>query len=68
MSGILSWKWTLKKTVDILKKSSRLVLFGRHWAHLNTTSLEEEIEGKGKLVELFGFTHATTLEDGKLTD
>jgi len=40
----------------------------RHWAHMNTNSLEEEMDGKGKLIELFGFTRASTSEDGRLQD
>eukprot|EP00957_Ditylum_brightwellii_P005520 422562-Ditylum_brightwellii.AAC.1 len=57
--------WEIIKVFSGLPK---VVFLWRHWAHLNTTSLEEEVEGKEKLVELFGFTCVTTLEDGKLKD
>ena len=35
---------------------------------MNTSSLDEEMEGKGKLIELFGYTRASTTDDGKLKD
>lgn len=40
----------------------------RHWGHLNTSTLEEEMSGKGKLIEIFGITRASVIadEDGNL--
>ena len=35
---------------------------------MNTSSLDEEMEGKGKLIELFGYTRASTTDEGKLKD
>mmetsp|Transcript_23501 Transcript_23501/g.32962 ORF Transcript_23501/g.32962 Transcript_23501/m.32962 type:complete len:223 (+) Transcript_23501:272-940(+) len=40
----------------------------RHWAHLETESLEEEQNGKGKLIELKGFTRANVTDEGKMMD
>ena len=56
---------------EVLKVFSgppRVVFSWRHWAHMNTSSLDEEMEGKGKLIELFGYTRASTTDDGKLKD
>ena len=35
---------------------------------MGTKSLSEEIQGKGKLIELEGFTRANVSDDGKLRD
>jgi len=46
----------------------KVVFSWRHWAHLGTKSLEEEMNGKGKIIELFGFTRANVSTKGKLKD
>lgn len=56
---------------EVLKVFSgppKVVFSWRHWAHMNSKSLEEEMNGKGKLIELFGFTRANVSEEGKLQD
>merc|ERR1719499_589167 len=40
----------------------------RHWGHLGGTTLDEEAQGKGQLVELFGFSVATLDDKGKMID
>ena len=57
---------------EVLKVFSgppKVVFSWRHWAHMGTENLTEEVdEGKGKLIELKGFTRASVSEEGKLKD
>lgn len=57
--------WEVKKVFSGLPK----VCFSwRHWAHMGTRTLSEEMKGKGTLIELEGFTRANVSDDGKLKD
>lgn len=55
------------EVMKIFSGPPKVVFSWRHWAHMNTSSLTEETNGEGKLIELFGFTRATAI-DGKLRD
>lgn len=57
------------EVIKVYSGPPKVVFSWRHWAHLNTASLKEEMEGKGTLIELFGFTRANVNPDsGKLQD
>ena len=57
--------WEVKK---VFSGPPKVVFSWRHWAHMGTKSLSEEMQGKGKLIELEGFTRANFSDDGKLRD
>ena len=57
--------WEVKK---VFSGPPKVVFSWRHWAHMGTKSLSEEMQGKGKLIELEGFTRANVSDDGKLRD
>lgn len=57
--------WEVKK---VFSGPPKVVFSWRHWAHMGTESLSEEMRGMGTLVELEGFTRANVSDDGKLRD
>ncbi len=56
------------EVIKVFSGPPKVAFSWRHWAHLDTKSLQEEEDGKGKLLEVFGFVKANTTEDGKLQD
>ncbi len=56
------------EVIKVFSGPPKVVFSWRHWAHLGTNSLEEEMNGKGKIIELFGFTRANVSKKGQLKD
>ena len=56
------------EVVKVFSGPPKVVFSWRHWGHMGTKSISEEMEGKGTLVELKGFTRANVSEEGKLKD
>ena len=54
------------EVVKVFSGPPKVVFSWRHWAHMGTNSLTEEMDGKGTLIELEGFTRANVSDDGKM--
>ncbi|EJK58770.1 hypothetical protein THAOC_21077 [Thalassiosira oceanica] len=56
------------EVVKVFSGPQKVVFSWRHWAHVGSDTLTEEMEGKGNLVELEGFTRANVGPGGKMRD